>query len=173
MIDYSCFMSESVGTRGTRARHLFSRYLQHDTMAEGRGDYILKQLEEQNPWYVGFFFSFYYGIFQTFTKEFTTSPYVLIALLQQLSTHSQCLLSLPHFIKKKIPDIIALMSHFISYLLIWAVIGLCCYEWTFSSYGEQGLLSSGGVQASHGSDLSCCRVWALECMLQQLWHMGS
>ena len=56
------------------------------------------------------------------------SPYIPIASLQQLSIHSQSLLSLPHFIKKKIPDIIALMSHFISCLFILAVIGLCCYE---------------------------------------------
>ena len=101
------------------------------------------------------------------------SPYVPIASLQQLSTHSQSSLSLPHFIKKKIPDIIALMSHFTSCLFISAVIGLCCYEWTFSSYGAQGFLSSGGVQAAHCSDFSCCRAWALECKLQWLWHVGS
>lgn len=94
------------------------------------------------------------------------SPYVPIASLQQLSIHSSSLLSLPLFIKKKSPDIIALMSHFISYLFILAVIGLCCYEWTFASYGAQGLLSNGSVQASHCRDFSCCRAWALECKLQ-------
>ena len=58
-----------------------------------------------------------------------------------------------YVIEKKIPDIIALMSHFISCLFILAVIGLCCYEWTFSSYGVQGLLSSGGVHPSLNIDI--------------------
>ena len=33
----------------------------------------------------------------------------------------------------------------------------------FSSCGEWGLLSSCGVWASHSSDSSCCRAWALGC----------
>ena len=34
----------------------------------------------------------------------------------------------------------------------------------FSSCGEQRLLSSFAVQASHCSGFSCCSAWALECM---------
>ena len=35
---------------------------------------------------------------------------------------------------------------------------------TLSHCGERGLLSSCSVQASRGSDFSCCRAWALGCL---------
>ena len=39
--------------------------------------------------------------------------------------------------------------------------GLHCSVRAFSSCGGQGLLSSRGAQASHCSDFSYCRAWAL------------
>ena len=44
------------------------------------------------------------------------------------------------------------------YLFIWflAVFSLCCCTDFFSSYNEQGLLSSCGVWASHCNGFSCC-----------------
>ena len=41
------------------------------------------------------------------------------------------------------------------------VLGLCCCMRTFSSCGEQGLLSGCYLWASHCSDVSCCRAQAL------------
>ena len=41
------------------------------------------------------------------------------------------------------------------------VLGLCCYTQAFSSYGERGLLSSCGEQASHCCGFSWCRTLAL------------
>ena len=63
-----------------------------------------------------------------------------------------------------------------------AVLGLCCCEQTFSSRGEQGLLSSHSARASHCGNFSCCRAWALGstgfsscgvCGLSALRHVGS
>ena len=50
-------------------------------------------------------------------------------------------------------------------ILFLVSLGLCCYVRAFSSYGEQGLLSSCGLRASHCGGFSCCRtqasgVWA-------------
>ena len=45
------------------------------------------------------------------------------------------------------------------------VLGLYCCTRAFSSYGERGLLSSYGVQASHRGGFSCSGAWA-----QQLQH---
>ena len=51
-------------------------------------------------------------------------------------------------------------NFFISLFL--AVLGLCCCAiFFFSSCGEQGLLSSCGVWASHWGGFSCCRARAL------------
>ena len=41
------------------------------------------------------------------------------------------------------------------YVLVWAG-WVFIAAWTFSSCGVWGLLSSGGVQASHGGGFSCC-----------------
>ena len=46
------------------------------------------------------------------------------------------------------------------YLLL-AVLGLHCCAWAFSSFGEQGRLSSCSVQASRCSGFSCCEALAL------------
>ena len=64
--------------------------------------------------------------------------------------------------------------------LFLASLGLHGSLWAFSSRGEQGLLSSEGVQASHCSGLPCCRARApgrvgfSTCSMwaQQLWCMG-
>ena len=45
--------------------------------------------------------------------------------------------------------------------LFLAMLGLCFFEGAFSSCGEQGLLSSCHVWASHGRGFSCCGAWAL------------
>ena len=48
--------------------------------------------------------------------------------------------------------------------------------WLFSSCGEQGLLSSCSVGASHGRGFSCCRARAQKLWptgLAALWHMES
>ena len=47
------------------------------------------------------------------------------------------------------------------YLLNLAVPGLRRCVWAFSSCGQQRLLSSCGVQASHYGGFSCCRAQAL------------
>ena len=39
--------------------------------------------------------------------------------------------------------------------LFLAVLGLCCFAWTFSSCSKRGLLSDCGAQASHCSGFSC------------------
>ena len=52
--------------------------------------------------------------------------------------------------------------HFLIYLFS-AVLGLRCYVQLFSRRGEQGLLSSHGVRASHCNGFSCCGAPALEC----------
>ena len=101
MIDYSCFMSESVGTRGTRARHLFSRYLQHDTMAEGRGDYILKQLEEQNPWYVGFFFPFIMEYSRHLLKNLQQAPMYLLPCFSNYQLTASVYFPFPTLLRRK------------------------------------------------------------------------
>ena len=49
------------------------------------------------------------------------------------------------------------LKKFFIYVFFLAVPGLHCYAWAFSSWGEQGLHSSCGAWASHGSGLSCCR----------------
>ena len=40
--------------------------------------------------------------------------------------------------------------------LFLAVLGLHCFMWALSSWGEQGLLCNCGAQASHCSGFSCC-----------------
>ena len=40
------------------------------------------------------------------------------------------------------------------YRVIAVLIGLCCHEWAFSSCGKRGLLTDGGVQASHCGDFT-------------------
>ena len=42
------------------------------------------------------------------------------------------------------------------------MLSLLWCSWTFSSCGEQGLLSSGRAQASHCSGFSCCGAWGPE-----------
>ena len=54
---------------------------------------------------------------------------------------------------------ISLLKIFICLFLI--VLGPHCCVQIFSSYGEQGLLSSCGAQASHCGGFSCCTAWAL------------
>ena len=55
------------------------------------------------------------------------------------------------------------ISDFFFFFLVGvvAVVGLCCCEQTFSSHGEQGLLSSCNAGASHCGNFSRCRAWAL------------
>jgi len=45
--------------------------------------------------------------------------------------------------------------------LFYFVLGLHCCVRAFSGCGEQGLLTSCGAWASHGSGFSCCRAQAL------------
>ena len=45
-----------------------------------------------------------------------------------------------------------------------AVLALRCCAWTFSSCGEQELLSNCGAQASHYSDFSGGGAWAVRCV---------
>ena len=54
-----------------------------------------------------------------------------------------------------------LMKKLFIYVFL-AALGLCCCARAFSSCGEQGLLFSCGVRASHCGVLSCCRAQALE-----------
>ena len=54
---------------------------------------------------------------------------------------------------------ISLLKIFICLFLV--VLGLHGYLQIFSSYGEQGLLSSCGAQASPCGGFSRCRAWAL------------
>ena len=49
------------------------------------------------------------------------------------------------------------------FILFLAVLGLCCCKKTFSSCDDW---------ASHFSDFSCCRAWALGHKLQHLQHLG-
>ena len=44
---------------------------------------------------------------------------------------------------------------------IFAVLGLCCCVWAFSSCSKPGKLSTCSAQASHYSGFSCCRARAL------------
>ena len=53
--------------------------------------------------------------------------------------------------------------NFYLFILFLAVLGLCCCKKTFSSCDDW---------ASHFSDFSCCRAWALGHKLQQLQYMG-
>ena len=53
-----------------------------------------------------------------------------------------------------------------------AVLSLRYYTWAFSSYDEQGLLSSCGVRAPHCSGFSGCGAWTPEHRLQWLWCRG-
>ena len=70
-----------------------------------------------------------------------------------------CLLSCtPHpgrFVLKK--------KFFFNYLFLAALDLRCCVQ-AFSSCGEQRLLSSCVVMASHCGGFSCCRTWALGCV---------
>ena len=52
---------------------------------------------------------------------------------------------------------------FFVYLFL-TMLGLCCCTWAFSSFREQGLLSSGGMWAAHCSLFSCYRsgVWSVQ-----------
>ena len=43
------------------------------------------------------------------------------------------------------------------------VLGLCCCEWTFSGFREQGLLSNCSAQAPHCGGFSHFGVWAFDC----------
>ena len=54
---------------------------------------------------------------------------------------------------------ISLFLNLSIYLL--AVLGLRCFEWTFSSCGKRGLLSSCSAWASHCGSFSCCGARAL------------
>ena len=64
-------------------------------------------------------------------------------------------------------------DHFESFLLalvfvlFLAALSLRCCAWAFSNCGEQGLLSSCGVGASHCGGLSRCKARA-----QYSWHTG-
>ena len=51
-------------------------------------------------------------------------------------------------------------------LFVFAALDLRCsgLRWGFSSCGEQGLLSSCSMWASHCGGFSCCGAWALGCM---------
>ena len=48
----------------------------------------------------------------------------------------------------------------ILFVLFLVSLGLCCCIRAFSSYDEQGLLSSCGLRASHCGGFSCCRAQA-------------
>ena len=56
------------------------------------------------------------------------------------------------------------------YLFLVALVLHCCASRLFSNCGEQGVLSSGCMRASHCSGFSCCRAWALERWLSSLAH---
>ena len=53
--------------------------------------------------------------------------------------------------------------HLSIFFFFLALLGLHCCAWAFSSPGEQRLLSSCSVQASHCGGFSYCVAWALEC----------
>ena len=63
--------------------------------------------------------------------------------------------------------------HWILFIYLLAALGLGCYVWAFSNYGEWRLLSHCSVQASHCCSFSCCGAQALGTGLQQLQLMGS
>ena len=54
-------------------------------------------------------------------------------------------------------SVLGLLKIFIYFWLCWVFIA----KWAFSSCSEQGLLSSGNVQASHCGGFSCCEAHAL------------
>ena len=58
----------------------------------------------------------------------------------------------------------SISCHFLNFIiyLFLAVLGIHCCAWAFSGCGEQGLLSSCSVQASHRSGLACCGARTLE-----------
>ena len=56
--------------------------------------------------------------------------------------------------------------------LFLVVLDLLCCVWTFSSCGEQGLLSSCGAQASYCSGFSIAKHRLLVSALQQSWPTG-
>ena len=62
------------------------------------------------------------------------------------------------------------------FIHFWFRAGSLLLHTTFSSCGEQGLLSRCGAQASHHGGFCCCRAWATSSGaqgLQQLQHVGS
>ena len=58
------------------------------------------------------------------------------------------------------PHVLSHWGLFLFLYLFLTVLGLCCCAWAFSSWGEQGLLSSCGVWAYWGG-FSCCKAWAV------------
>ena len=56
--------------------------------------------------------------------------------------------------------------HWILFIYLLAALGLGCYVWAFSNYGEWRLLSHCSVQASHCGSFSCCGAQALGTGLQ-------
>ena len=62
-----------------------------------------------------------------------------------------------HLYLIKISDIMSYTSIYkLLFFFFFAVLGLGCCTWTFSSCGEQGLLSSCDKWASHCSGFFCC-----------------
>ena len=61
---------------------------------------------------------------------------------------------------------------FFNIYLFFVVLGLHCCTWTFSSWEEQGLLSSCRMQASHGGGLSLRSTGSRAQGLQQLLQVG-
>ena len=54
-----------------------------------------------------------------------------------------------------------MISIYLIFFFLGAMLDLLCCVQVFSSCGERGLLSSYGVPASHRSDFSCCEAWIL------------
>ena len=67
------------------------------------------------------------------------------------------------------------MSFFLTHCFV--LLGLPCYPWAFSVFGEQGLFSSCSAQASYCGGFSCCRAQAVGFMgfksLAALQHVQS
>lgn len=109
-------MGEHVGTRGTSAMYFLSLYVQCDTIVGGWGIlFWTGQRADSTPQELFFKKNlFLWTILNIYKrKNSIMSHYIPTTQLWQLSPHSLSLLySLPHIIKKEIPDIIAFTSQF-------------------------------------------------------------
>ena len=112
--------------------------------------YLLFLKKKLYKWNFIFFQLFNYGIF------FFPCFY---CLLWEVSYDSYC--CSPGYVLGDWAAAFNISSFFNVYLFL-TVLSLCCPAWTFSSYGEQRLLSSRSVRA-YRSGFSLCRAWALGC----------